>query len=42
MRPSDDNESALLTELAPGRYTAIVPGKGGATGVRLVEIYNLH
>jgi hypothetical protein len=27
--------------LVPGNYTAIVRGKGGSTGVGLVEAYNL-
>jgi hypothetical protein len=39
--PPNDNESAILVLLAPGNYTAIVAGKNGATGVALVEFYNL-
>jgi hypothetical protein len=39
--PTDDRESAIVTSLAPGKYTAVVRGKGGATGVGLVEVYNL-
>lgn len=39
--PSNTRESALLRTLEPGNYTAIVRGKGGATGVALVEVYNL-
>ncbi len=39
--PSNDLESAIVTTLAPGRYTAIVRGKNNATGVALVEAYNL-
>jgi uncharacterized delta-60 repeat protein len=40
--PSDALESAILTTL-PGNssYTAIVRGKNGATGVGLVEVYDL-
>ena len=34
-------ESALLIDLAPGKYTAIVSGVGGATGVGLVEANHL-
>jgi hypothetical protein len=30
-----------LADLAPGNYTAIVSGVGGATGVALVEAYHL-
>lgn len=39
--PKDDRESALVSTLAPGNYTAIVRGKGNSTGVGLVEAYNL-
>jgi hypothetical protein len=41
LAPGTDTESALLTDLAPGNYTAIVSGIGGATGVALVEAYHL-
>jgi hypothetical protein len=41
LAPGNDTESALLTDLAPGNYTAIVSGAGGATGVALVEAYHL-
>jgi hypothetical protein len=40
--PSNDSEAAILTRLSAGAYSAIVRGKGNATGVGLVEIYNLH
>jgi hypothetical protein len=39
--PPNDNESAILTLLAPGNYSAIVAGKNGTTGVALIEFYNL-
>lgn len=39
--PSNNAESAILSSLTPGAYTAIVRGQGGATGVGLVEFYNL-
>jgi len=39
---SNDTEAAIFERLNPGQYTAIVDGKGSATGVALVEIYNLH
>jgi uncharacterized delta-60 repeat protein len=40
--PEDDRESALVQVLPAGNYTAIVGGKEGATGVGLIEIYNLQ
>lgn len=40
--PKDDHESAIVSILAPGRYTAIVRGVGGGTGVGLVEVYGLN
>ena len=41
LAPGDNRESAILALLLPGSYTAIVAGKGSATGVALVEFYNL-
>ena len=40
--PTDNRESAIVITLKPGDYTAIVRGKNGATGVALVEVYNLE
>ena len=40
--PSHDLESAILRDLAPGNYTAIVRGANNATGVALVEVYGLN
>jgi hypothetical protein len=39
--PTDPRESALVSSLAPGAYTAIVQGKNGTIGVALVEAYLL-
>jgi hypothetical protein len=39
--PSDPRESAILRDLAPGAYTAVVRGKNNGTGVALVEAYQL-
>ncbi len=39
--PTDDRESAIVANLAPGNYTAQVRGKNGTTGVGLVEVYVL-
>ena len=40
--PSNDLESAIVTTLSPGPYTAIVRGKNHGTGIGLVEVYNLQ
>ncbi|MBL9191211.1 MAG: DUF4331 family protein [Opitutaceae bacterium] len=37
--PTNDRESAMIVTLSPGVYTMIVRGKGGATGVGLVEAF---
>ena len=39
--PSNDFESAIVRDLTPGAYTAIVRGKSEATGIGLVEAYDL-
>jgi hypothetical protein len=41
LAPTQPAESALQATLSPGSYTAIVSGANGATGVGLVEIYDL-
>jgi hypothetical protein len=41
LAPTNDLESAIVTTLAPGNYTAVVQGKNGGTGVGLVEAFNL-
>jgi len=35
-------ESAIVIDLTPGNYTAIVDDMNGATGVALVEAYHLQ
>lgn len=42
LAPSDDRESAIVTTLRSGQYTAIIRGANGSTGVGLVEIYDLQ
>src|SRR5205085_4032637 len=42
LQPSNNLESAILRDLAPGAYTAIVLGTNNTTGVALVEVYNLN
>lgn len=41
LAPSNEYESALLVSLGPGNYTAVVRGKDSATGIALLEVYNL-
>lgn len=41
LAPGNDLESAILTTLAPGAYTAIVSGTNNGTGTGIVEIYDL-
>jgi hypothetical protein len=40
--PADDRESAIVSNLAAGNYTAIVRGKDNTTGVALVEVFVLR
>jgi hypothetical protein len=42
LAPSNDLEAAILATLAPGAYTAILRGNGNATGIGLVEVYDLQ
>jgi hypothetical protein len=39
--PTDPRESAIIADLPPGNYTAIVRGADNITGVALVEVYHL-
>jgi len=39
--PADPSESAIIANLQPGNYTAIVRGVNGTMGVALVEVYDL-
>jgi len=40
--PSSDAESALVQNLVPGNYTAIVRGTGNTSGIAVVEAYTLQ
>jgi len=42
LAPPNDFESAILVTVAAGRYTAILLGNGGGTGIALVEVYKLR
>jgi len=39
--PANPFESAIIADLPPGNYTAIVRGVNNTTGVALAEVYNL-
>jgi hypothetical protein len=39
--PTDGRESAIIGDLPPGNYTAILRGVNNMTGVALVEVYDL-
>jgi hypothetical protein len=40
--PTNDLESAIIGNLPPANYTAIVRGVGNTTGVAVVEAYALN
>jgi hypothetical protein len=40
--PTNDFESAIVANLVPGQYTAIVRGNNNTSGVALVEVYDLN
>ena len=42
LAPPNDLEAAILATVAAGRYTAILSGNGGGTGIGLVEVYKLR
>ena len=42
LAPTSNLESAIVIDLTPGNYTAIVDDMNGATGVALVEAYHLQ
>jgi uncharacterized protein YkwD len=39
--PTNPSESAILTSLAPGSYTAVLSGVNQTTGTAVVEVYDL-
>ena len=41
LAPTNALESAILTDLATGAYTAVVRGQNDTIGVGLVEVYYL-
>ena len=41
LAPTNNFESAIVTTLNPGAYTAILRGKNNFTGIGLIEVYDL-
>jgi hypothetical protein len=41
LAPTNDMESAIVATLPPESYTVVLRGKNGATGIGLVEMYDL-
>jgi hypothetical protein len=41
LSPSNNLESAILSTLAPGSYTATLAGYNGGTGVGVIEVYDV-
>jgi hypothetical protein len=39
--PGQPGEAAVVVNLPPGNYTAIVSGEGGTSGVALVDAYTI-
>lgn len=39
--PVDDRESAIVANLSPGNYTAVLRGTNNSTGIAVVELYDL-
>lgn len=42
LAPSNDRESAIMATVAPGAYTVVLRGNAAATGIGLVELYDLQ
>ena len=42
LSPTNDLESAIVRNLTPGNYTAIVLGVNNTTGIAVVEAYGLN
>ena len=41
LAPGNDLESAIIANLAPGSYTAVVSGAGNSTGTGVVDAYDI-
>jgi hypothetical protein len=40
--PNDPKEAAILRDLIPGAYTAIVRGKNDTTGIAVIQAYQIN
>ena len=41
LAPADGRESAIVADLPPGNYTAIIRSVNNIAGIALVEVYDL-
>jgi acid phosphatase len=41
LAPTDDREAAIVASLDPGNYTVVLSGRNNATGIGLVEAYDI-
>lgn len=42
LAPTKDREAAIIADLEPGSYSAVIRGKNNTTGVALAEVYPLN
>jgi hypothetical protein len=42
LAPTDPRESAIIAQLTPGTYTAVLGGVNSSTGIGLAEVYDLE
>ena len=42
LAPTKDKEAAIITDLEPGSYSAVIRGKSNTTGIALAEVYQLN
>jgi acid phosphatase len=41
LAPADDREAAIVASLDPGAYSVVLSGRNNATGIGLVEVYDI-
>jgi hypothetical protein len=42
LTPQNAKESSILIRLEPGAYTAVVTGENNATGIAMIEVYEIN